>query len=210
MSEKLKLLIGIIVVFVAAFLIRPDFGSHVAGAGTGEPSSFDNVSLTGGLKLGVAYGDLSIPSLGNGSLFASGPAYFAQDITEGGLCSVSLASTTNTYAITSANISNCNYLSITSGSTTGSVTLQLPASSTVATALSNIGDSTTLYVYMASTTANNAILTATTTAGFAIASPIGVASTTAASSTITAGNTAILDITRQPTTNLSAIITPTK
>lgn len=215
MNTKLKYIIGIVAVLILALFVKFEPGVLVAGAGSGEPSGFDNVPLTGGLKLGVTPGDVSLPSYGNGSLLVTGPlvasstAYFAQDIVEGGICSRSLASTTNTYLVTSSDLQNCSMISITSGSTTGSVAVQLPATSTV-TGFVNPGDSATLYVYAASTTANNLVITATTTAGFAIASPIGIASTTAASSTIPAGNVGILDILRLPTTNMTAVITPSK
>jgi hypothetical protein len=56
-------------------------GFKTTHAGTGEPTVFDNISALGGIKAGVQPGDLSIPSYGNGSIFATGAIVSSSSIT---------------------------------------------------------------------------------------------------------------------------------
>lgn len=217
MNTTYKTIVGIIaaiiIVVVGIIYLVPNHSSVKGISGTGEPSGFDNVSLTGGLKVGVAQGDVSLPGYGVGSIWASSTIissstlYAQGGITSGGICSISSASTTATIYLTNLNLL-CTELSITSGTST-TLIVTLPASSTM-TALSYPGDASNLYIYAASTTAGNLIIAGTTTAGFSINSTLGIASTTAATTTVIAGEAGIFDYFRLSTTDMYGMITPNK
>lgn len=196
----------LIVVVVAVALVVVGWVAHTSPkpiamvgevAGQGVPSGFDNVSLTGVLQVGVnPNGNLNaIPTQ-----FATGTVYAQGDLIQGGACAVS---STTSITLTAANL-QCTELSVTNLGA-GTLTVTLPASSTL-TYLANNGDETDTYIYAASTTAGNLLFANGT--GYTLNSPITSASTTAATSTITAGAMGSINTLRLPTTNLIGLILP--
>ena len=208
MQKNYKYVIGAIIavlVLAVGYLAIPK-SSHTptvaAGVpGTGEPTLYDNVNLTGSLIAGVNPNNGPVYP----SNFVTGTVYAQGDFIQGGSCAISSVVSTTTLNLTAAQLA-CTQIDITNSSSSA-LTVNLPASSTV-TSIANIGDESDTYIYAASTTAGNLTIVAGT--GFSIASPIGVASTTAASSTVVAGTMSIFNINKLPTTNLLGLLIPTK
>lgn len=175
------------------------------------------------IVLGVVIYKGSTPTkVGDSSTISQGMNFGGLVYTQGGIqfgggsSSLTIASSSTTTALTAVNFgtnnvgvvnSNYNLILITTGTTTYTEAINLPASSTFPTSfLPNAGDSDDIYFYAASTTASNLILVSGT--GFTIKSPIGVASTTAASSTLQAGGVVVMNILRLPSGNLLGLLMP--
>lgn len=194
------------IVAVLALLVgvgSKSVSAPVIGGSTSFLPSFGVARLEVGTNCDNAYAATNC----SGTSSATAGYYSASGGVVGGICSVSTAISASTLTLTNANLSGCETLSITSGTSTVTLAVTFPASSTMGT-LANSGDVQHLVVYAASTTAGSIQFVAGT--GFGLLSPLTVASTTAATTTIAGGGLAALDIVRLPTTDIKAVILPSK
>ena len=130
-------------------------GNHTSvlvggAAGQGEPAGFDNVSLTGGLKVGVAVGDVSVPSYGIGSSYTT-----SIDVNGG----YELLNATGTaYQLAASDMIH----TVIGFIATTSTTVTLPATSTLTAFLPNVGDSMQMFFVNASSTGGTITLAGNT------------------------------------------------
>jgi len=197
MNSTLKYIIAIVVVVLVLAggydLVK---GNAVTGgaAGQGEPSGFDNVSLTGGLQVGVTSLPGAIPVGGVGSILANG------GIVSGVAETVNTGSAA-TETIQLADLVAANLFQVT-GSGTVATVVNFGSTSTIMALFPNIGSSDQIYIQNASTT--NPILSIAG-GGFTLINGTNATSGLATSS-IPAGAIASLNLLRVSTNVIDAII----
>lgn len=165
MYKKIILIaVGVIVLGAAGYFLgslhKQAPAATIAVGGVGPASGFDNVNLTGSLKVGVTAGDTSASGYGDGTIFSTGvqvsssTMYAAQGINVGGLNSTT---TPASMTMRASDFSVSSFLSI--NPTLGSVTMTLPASTTMAAAgfLPYAGDCTEDIFHNSTTTSGVAI-----------------------------------------------------
>lgn len=203
-----KTIIGIAIAVIVALLVgyvvarTTSSGGATLAGGSGVPTVFDNVNLTGSLQTGVSVNNAqTLTTHGAGSLFAngtlgsSGIIYGATGVTEGGINSTS---TPASLTLAATDIQNISLLNDTP--TVGSVTLTFPASSTLTSYLANPGDSDTFAIFNA---------TSTSGVNLTISGGTGTLLKNASSTAvITPGSVDLVTVIRKVNTDFLIILTP--
>ena len=165
-------------------------GNHTSvlvggAAGQGEPAGFDNVSLTGGLKVGVAVGDVSVPSYGIGSSYTT-----SIDVNGG----YELLNATGTaYQLAASDMIH----TVIGFIATTSTTVTLPATSTLTAFLPNVGDSMQMFFVNASSTGGTITLAGNTGVTLQVAT---------SSKAIIASAVSVLDFIRTATGSINVLM----
>ncbi len=195
MSQKIKYLLAVVVVALVAYLILTHSSQNLVGqaSGSGTPTVYDNVNLLGEMQVGVTAGNPTIFSpYGAGTIWASGAIvssstiYAQAGLTQGG---VQTLATSSSGTLTPTQISS-SLLVVNVSTGTGAITLTLPATSTLASFVPNVGDVQQLVIYNASTT--HAGITLAGSTGVTLQAPINASTSKA----IAGGDTAILEFIR--------------
>lgn len=210
MYKKIILIaVGVIVLGAGGYF----FGSYhkntpstIAVGGVGPASGFDNINMTGSLKVGAAAGDTSASGYGDGTIFSTGvqvsssTMYAAQGLNVGGLNSTT---TPASMTMRASDFSVSTLLSI--NPTVGAITLTLPASTTMNTAgfLPYAGDCTEDVFHNSTTTAAAAITMAAGTGSLLLN-----ASSTATAGKILPGGAARFIVCRKVNTDYMFLMIP--
>lgn len=195
MTKTIKIIIGflaLVVIVLGGYIVSHSSSKNhdVKVKGIGEPSGFDNVNLTGSIRTGVAAGDTSVTTNGNGSATVGGNI----------VNSSAIATTTVATSQTLKSSDIIGFSAILMTPNVGSDTITLPASSTLSTWLANAGDTTSFVLFNSTTTAG---VNLTVVAG------TGTLVESASSTAVTVANHgSTIDVFRKPNSDLVFIINP--
>ena len=195
MTTKNKIITGFVVVIlliVGGYYFTHQGTKLALVSGTGEPSGFDNINMTGSLRSGVAAGDINQTTWGNGSISATGQIVSASNVVTDNVNSTTTTATSQ--VLKGSDIVGYSTVAISLNGGADSITL--PSSTTLATFLPNNGDSTTFVLENATSTANTSGNLLTLVAG--TGTLLENASSTNATSVLGLSKIATVDVVRKP------------
>ena len=196
MSKNIKITLAAIVALVIVFAVVLVGGNNKSLGATMTTflPSLGVQTLTVGTGCDNQYTACSGTVVSSTGITSNGTLYGAQGVIEGGV--VSLSTTTTSYTLTQADISNSSLFAYTTAS--GNATVTLPASTTLSSYITSSGDQAIEVIY-------NGSATSTLTIAGGTGTTVQNASTTLV---LPAGKSAQIRLVRLPNTGLIALFVP--